>query len=93
MNTQNLSIFPKGNKAPADWFTGTVWVQPLVNPDEMENLYAVGSVTFEAGARTHWHGASHDSRFVHIAITNMANGNNVTWMLPVTDEEYKSVNK
>lgn len=48
-------IFPKGDKGSADRFTGTVWVQPLVNPNEMENLYSVGSVTFEASGRTHWH--------------------------------------
>jgi 4-carboxymuconolactone decarboxylase len=127
----NESIFPKGGKGSADWFTGAVWLQPLINPSDMENLYSIGSVTFEAGGRTHWHthpigqvllvtdgkgwyqergkpaqalikgsvvtipkdvehwhGAAHDSRFVHIAITNMKDKNNVTWMSPVTDEEY-----
>lgn len=41
----------------------------------------------------HWHGASHDSKFVHIAISNMVNGSNVTWMSPVTEEEYNNLNK
>ncbi|KAA6333134.1 hypothetical protein EZS27_018430 [termite gut metagenome] len=49
------TIFLKGNRGSADWFTGTVYVQPLVNPDEMGGLYAVGSVTFEPGGKTHWH--------------------------------------
>jgi len=39
----------------------------------------------------HWHGATKDSKFVHIAISNMVNGNNVTWMSPVTADEYGSM--
>jgi quercetin dioxygenase-like cupin family protein len=41
----------------------------------------------------HWHGASANSRFVHIAITNYKGGENVTWLQPVTEEEYSAVNK
>lgn len=41
----------------------------------------------------HWHGASADSKMVHIAISNMFEGSNVTWMTPVTDEEYAEVSK
>lgn len=36
----------------------------------------------------HWHGASANSQFVHIAITNYKGEENVTWLTPVTDEEY-----
>jgi quercetin dioxygenase-like cupin family protein/alkylhydroperoxidase/carboxymuconolactone decarboxylase family protein YurZ len=129
---QKASVFPKGNRGPSDWFTGAVYVRPLVNPPEMENLYSVGNVTFEAGARTHWHthpigqtllvtegsgwyqergkpatplvkgsviaipkdvehwhGAARDVMLAHIAISNMANGSNVTWLAPVTGEEYR----
>lgn len=125
------SAFPLGAPGSSDWFTGTVHVQSLVNPDEMENLYSVGQVTFEPKARTfwhthpigqvllvtsgegfyqergkaarrlkagdvvcipkdveHWHGASDHSRFVHIAISNIAGGSAVTWLNPVTDGEY-----
>jgi len=132
---QNESIFPLGNRGPSEWFTGEVHVQGLVNPDEMENLYTVGQVTFSPGGRTnwhthpigqtllvlegkgwyqeygkpaqlltkgsvvaipkdveHWHGASADTKLVHIAISNIANGSAVTWMTPVTDEEYAEVN-
>lgn len=39
----------------------------------------------------HWHGASAGSKLVHIAITNLKDGSAVTWMTPVTDEEYNSV--
>ncbi|ADB37993.1 (R)-mandelonitrile lyase [Spirosoma linguale] len=48
------TVFPKGEKAPAGNFTGTVWVQPLVDNDSVYNLIS-GSVTFESGARTNWH--------------------------------------
>jgi quercetin dioxygenase-like cupin family protein len=53
-NKNEGAIFPKGEKAPADNFTGNAWVQPLVKKDENIN-YAVGSVTFEPGARSNWH--------------------------------------
>lgn len=135
-SSANNDIFPKGNLASPDQFTGTVWVQSLVKPADIEGLYSVGQVTFESGGRTnwhthpagqillvtegrgwyqergkeavvlqkgdvyvipkdmeHWHGASHDSKFVHVAISNMVNGGNVTWMSPVTEEEYNSLLK
>ena len=48
------TVFPKGEKAPAENFTGTVWVKPLV-PRSANNDYTIGSVTFEPGARSNWH--------------------------------------
>ena len=39
----------------------------------------------------HWHGASKDSSLNHIAITNNVNGIPVTWLAPVSDEEYNIV--
>lgn len=41
----------------------------------------------------HWHGASANSKMVHIAITNYKDDENVVWLQPVTDEEYNEVNK
>jgi quercetin dioxygenase-like cupin family protein len=42
------------NKGPADWFTGTVRIDPLFQAAQPAR--AVGaSVTFEPGARTAWH--------------------------------------
>ena len=41
----------------------------------------------------HWHGASAGSKFVHIAITNYKDDKNVTWLNPVTDEEYNEATK
>lgn len=41
----------------------------------------------------HWHGASATSKMVHIAITNFKDEVQVTWLQPVSDEEYKEVNR
>jgi quercetin dioxygenase-like cupin family protein len=41
----------------------------------------------------HWHGASATNTLVHIALTNYKGNENVVWLQPVTDEEYKSVAK
>lgn len=53
-NKNEGAIFPKGEKAPSQNFTGTVWVKGLV-PRSANNNYAIGSVTFEPGARSNWH--------------------------------------
>src|SRR4029079_4322507 len=39
---------------PAEWFTGAVRIDPLVEPTEPARAVA-NSVTFEPAARTHWH--------------------------------------
>ena len=41
-------------KPPADWFTGTVWQEPIVEAPEPARVRAA-FVTFEPGARTNWH--------------------------------------
>src|SRR5437868_369324 len=41
-------------KAPADWFTGTVRIDPLFQANAPARA-AAASVTFEPGARTAWH--------------------------------------
>ncbi len=117
METANKTIFPKGERAPAEYFTGTVWVKLLVPNDPIFNAQ-IGNVVFEPGARNnwhthpggqilivtdgvgyyqkkgksiqvirkgdvvtiapdieHWHGASSDSEFTHIAVnTNTQKG-------------------
>ena len=42
------------NPGPADWFTGTVQVEPLFNAPEPARA-AGARVTFQPGARTAWH--------------------------------------
>lgn len=133
MNT-TTDLFPKGERLPADWFSGEAFLTLLVARDN-NNDFSAGSVTFEPKARTnwhthpkgqvlivteghgfyqekgkptqpikkgdvinipedveHWHGASADSKMVHIAITNFKEDTQVTWLKPVTDEEYAEVN-
>jgi quercetin dioxygenase-like cupin family protein len=135
MNTsenQN-TIFPKGERAPADYFLGIVWVKMLVPADEIWNTQ-IGNVVFESGARNnwhthpggqiliatagtgyyqekgkpiqilhkgdvvkilpdveHWHGASADSEFTHIAINSNTQKGIVQWLQRVTDEEYNDL--
>ena len=134
MNTteKQNTIFPKGERAPADYFTGTVWVKMLVPNDPTLNCQ-IGNVVFEPCARNnwhthpggqilivtdglgyyqekgkpiqlihkgdvinippgieHWHGASHDNEFTHIAINPNTQNGIVVWLEKVTDEEYNS---
>jgi quercetin dioxygenase-like cupin family protein len=42
------------NRGPADWFTGTVRIDPLIQAVAPARV-AAASVTFEPGARTAWH--------------------------------------
>jgi quercetin dioxygenase-like cupin family protein len=41
-------------EGPAEWFTGTVRIDPLMSPPEPARV-AGAKVTFEPGARTAWH--------------------------------------
>lgn len=51
---QNKPVFPKGEKVTNSNFTGTVWLNYLVETDTIHKVN-IGSVTFEPGARTNWH--------------------------------------
>jgi quercetin dioxygenase-like cupin family protein len=127
-NTEQV-IFPRGAKINNDNFTGTAYLEMLVNADSL-NATGVGNVTFMPGARTrwhshpggqillvtegvgyyqergkvkktlhkgdvikcdpkveHWHGASRDTAFVQIAVTNSQNGPPI-WLEFVSDDEY-----
>src|SRR5260221_10740228 len=44
---------PSG-KGPAEYFTGTVRIDPLISPPEPSRV-VMALVTFEPGARTAWH--------------------------------------
>ena len=135
MNTQENQhpIFPKGDKAPADYFTGEAWIKMLVAADDTFNT-SIGNVVFEPRARNnwhihgggqiliatdgtgyyqekgktiqllrkgdvvkiapgiiHWHGASPDSAFTHMAINTNTHKGVVEWLNRVTDEEYNNI--
>jgi len=53
-----MKITPCGasasKKPPADYFTGTVWQEPIVEAPDPARVRAA-MVTFEPGARTNWH--------------------------------------
>lgn len=53
MDIMRVGTRPSG-KGPADWFTGTVRIDPLFLAQEPARV-AGASVTFEPGARTAWH--------------------------------------
>lgn len=132
---ETKEIFPKGEQLTNDWFSGKAFLTPLVSKDK-NNDFSAGSVTFEPGARTHWHthpkgqvliiiegngyyqekgksaqalkkgevvtipenvehwhGATAVNQMVHIAITNYKEDIQVTWLAPVSDEEYNKVNQ
>jgi quercetin dioxygenase-like cupin family protein len=124
------TMSPKGEKAPPDYFTGTVWIKNLLPADDTFNTL-IGNVSFEPGARNnwhthpggqiliatqgigyyqekgkpiqvlrkgdvvkilpdivHWHGASPDNEFTHIAVNTNTSKGIVVWLNRVSDEEY-----
>jgi quercetin dioxygenase-like cupin family protein len=133
-NSENQNtIFPKGDQASPDYFTGTAWVKILAPVDDTFNT-SIGNVVFEPGCRNnwhthgggqiliatkgtgyyqekgkpiqllhpgdvvriapdvlHWHGASPDSEFTHLAINTNTQKGVVNWLDRVTDEEYNSL--
>ena len=129
-----MDIKPLGStpsrKTPADYFTGTVWQDPIIEAPAPALLRAAW-VRFEPGARTnwhthplgqtihitagvgrvqalggpirevragdtvffapnekHWHGAAPNNAMTHLAMQEALDGNHVTWMERVTDEQY-----
>jgi quercetin dioxygenase-like cupin family protein len=53
MDIKRSGSQPSG-KGPAEYFTGTVRIDPLIQSDAPARIFAA-SVTFEPGARTAWH--------------------------------------
>jgi quercetin dioxygenase-like cupin family protein len=53
-NGNPFAIFPQGEKVAKDYFTGNAWVNALVSSEDPFNT-AVYNVSFEPGARNHWH--------------------------------------
>ncbi|HMG67792.1 MAG TPA: cupin domain-containing protein [Chitinophagaceae bacterium] len=48
------NIFPRGDKAPSNYFTGNAWIKSLVPNDAGFNC-VIANVVFEPGARNNWH--------------------------------------
>ena len=53
MEIKRIGSQPSG-KGPAEYFTGTVRVDPLFSPPHPARVFGA-TVTFEPGARTAWH--------------------------------------
>ncbi|QND51659.1 cupin domain-containing protein [Phyllobacterium sp. 628] len=53
MDVKTCGSIPS-RRAPEEWFTGTVWQDPIIQAPEPARLIAT-TVHFEPGARTAWH--------------------------------------
>jgi quercetin dioxygenase-like cupin family protein len=99
MEIKRVGSQPSG-KGPAEWFSGTVRIDPLLEPPAPARAYGA-SVTFEPGARTVWHThplgqtlivtagcAAPAIAMTHIAIQEKLDGKAVDWLEKVSDEQY-----
>lgn len=66
--------------------SGQGWVQ-----EEGKGRRAVnaGNTVWIAPGVKHWHGATATTSMTHIAMTYVVDGRNVTWLEPVSDEQYR----
>lgn len=67
---------------------GEGWYQEEGRPAQ---LLKVGDVVNIPAGVNHWHGATKDSWFAHIALSIPAEGASVEWLNPVTDEVYNKL--
>lgn len=67
---------------------GEGWYQEWGEP--ARKLKAGDAVHIPAGVK-HWHGASADSRFQHLAVEVPGDNCATEWCEPVSDEEYKKL--
>jgi quercetin dioxygenase-like cupin family protein len=51
---QHTLVFPQGERIANENFTGTAYLQGLIDADSLNSI-SVGNVTFEPGARSKWH--------------------------------------
>ncbi|MCJ2143195.1 cupin domain-containing protein [Methylobacterium sp. E-066] len=65
---------------------GRGWVQREGGP--IQDIAAGDVVWFEPGER-HWHGATAATAMSHIAIQERLDGTAVTWLEPVSDDQYR----
>lgn len=67
---------------------GTGWFQ---EEGKAAQVLKPGDVVNIAPGVKHWHGASKDSWFSHVAIAVPAEGASNEWLEPVSDEEYNKL--
>lgn len=66
---------------------GYGWVQKL---GEAKQAIKPGDIVIIAANEKHWHGASEHQFMTHIALQEAEDGQVVTWLEHVTDEQYQS---
>lgn len=64
---------------------GVGWTQVEGGP---KYEFQAGDIMWCPAEHRHWHGATPHEGMTHIAIQEALDGKNVTWMEPVTDEQY-----
>ena len=64
---------------------GVGWTQVEDGPIQE---FSAGDILLCPRNRRHWHGATPETSMSHVAIQEVFDGTNVTWMEKVTDEEY-----
>jgi len=69
------------DKGPAEWFTGTVRIDPLFRAPDPARV-AGASVTFEPGARTAWHAHPLGQ---HLIVTAAGSGRVQRWGGPIEE--------
>ena len=64
---------------------GVGWTQ--IEDGPVQEFHA-GDIVLCPRETRHWHGATPDAAMSHVAIQEVLDGTNVTWMEHVTDDEY-----
>ncbi len=54
-NTSSDLAFPLGNEIRSDSFTGTVYLETMIENDDIYHFPQTNHITFEPGARSSWH--------------------------------------
>jgi quercetin dioxygenase-like cupin family protein len=57
-----------------------------------EQVFPKGDIVKIPPDTEHWHGASPEYSFTHIAISPNTDKGSVVWLAPVLDEEYNNIN-
>ena len=63
-------------------------LRPPSKDDDEPPQGLLGDIVLCPPDQRHWHGATPDTAMTHIAIQESLDGTNVTWMEPVTDDQY-----
>jgi quercetin dioxygenase-like cupin family protein len=65
---------------------GKGWIQ--CEGEDIQEMHQ-GDIVWIPAEIKHWHGATPENAMTHIAIAESQNGNPVTWLEQVSDEQYR----